>query len=63
MSHANARQPKKKRIVIFADGTGNAFSTQESNVWRLFQALDKRKPDQIAHYIRGVGTSGFGRGR
>ena len=59
MSHANARQPKKKRIVIFADGTGNAFSTQESNVWRLFQALDKRKSDQIAHYIRGVGTSGF----
>jgi hypothetical protein len=24
-----------KRIVIFADGTGNAFMTRVSNVWRL----------------------------
>ena len=46
-----------KRIVIFADGTGNAFTTQESNVWRLYQALDKAHPDQIAYYIKGVGTS------
>jgi uncharacterized protein (DUF2235 family) len=49
-----------KRIVIFADGTGNAFSTQESNVWRLYEALDKAHPDQIAYYIKGVGTSSIG---
>jgi hypothetical protein len=48
-----------KKIVVFADGTGNAFSTQESNVWRLYSALDQSLPDQIAHYIKGVGTSGF----
>lgn len=48
-----------KKIVVFADGTGNAFSTQESNVWRLYSALDQSYPDQIAHYIKGVGTSGF----
>lgn len=48
-----------ERIVIFADGTGNAFSTQESNVWRLYEALDLAAPDQVAHYIKGVGTSGF----
>lgn len=48
-----------KKIVVFADGTGNAFSVQESNVWRLYQSLDQTQPDQIAHYIRGVGTSGF----
>jgi uncharacterized protein (DUF2235 family) len=50
-----------KKIVIFADGTGNAFSSQESNVWRLYQALDKQeKPGglmQIARYMPGVGTS------
>ncbi len=55
--------PKKddmpKKIVVFADGTGNAFTVQESNVWRLYEALDQTKPDQIAHYIKGVGTSGF----
>jgi len=48
-----------KKIVVFADGTGNAFSTQESNVWRLYDALDQTFPGQIAHYIKGVGTSGF----
>lgn len=50
-----------KRIVIFADGTGNAYSVQESNIWRLYNALDKGlRPDglqQIARYIPGVGTS------
>ena len=46
-----------RRIVIFADGTGNAFTTQESNVWRLYESLDKAHPDQIAYYIKGVGTS------
>ena len=50
---------KSKRIVIFADGTGNAFSTQESNVWRLYQALDRSQDDQISHYIKGVGPRGF----
>jgi uncharacterized protein (DUF2235 family) len=48
-----------KKIVVFADGTGNAFSAHESNVWRIYEALDQTQPDQIAHYIKGVGTSGF----
>jgi Uncharacterized alpha/beta hydrolase domain (DUF2235) len=48
-----------KKIVVFADGTGNAFSVHGTNVWRLYQALDQTEPDQIAHYIKGVGTSGF----
>ena len=47
------------RIVLLADGTGNAFSTQASNIWRLYGALDLSDPDQVVHYIRGVGTSGF----
>lgn len=56
---------KGKKIVIFADGTGNSFTTQESNIWRLYAALDKSEksgvtPDvlQLARYIPGVGTSG-----
>ncbi len=53
------RQPKK--LIVFADGTGNAFASQESNVWRLYQALDKAQgPDgilQLARYIPEVGTS------
>ncbi|MEZ5796607.1 MAG: DUF2235 domain-containing protein [Paracoccaceae bacterium] len=55
----------KRRIVIFADGTGNAFGGQnESNIWRLYQAMDREPgPDgvqQIARYIPGVGTSSVG---
>ncbi len=52
--------PAAKRIVIFADGTGNAFTKQESNVWRLYLALDKTGAGavpQIARYVPGVGTS------
>jgi Uncharacterized alpha/beta hydrolase domain (DUF2235) len=48
-----------KKIVLFADGTGNAFSKQESNIWRLFDVLDTSQNDQIAYYIEGVGTSSF----
>src|SRR6266571_8519578 len=51
--------PPGRKIVLFADGTGNAFTTQASNVWRLYEALDRTKPDQIAHYIKGVGTAAW----
>ncbi|AWL93532.1 uncharacterized protein (DUF2235 family) [Bradyrhizobium ottawaense] len=55
---ASAALPRRK-LVLFADGTGNAFTTQESSVWRLYEALDHTQPDQIAHYIKGVGTAGW----
>jgi uncharacterized protein (DUF2235 family) len=55
--NGSSRPPRK--YVLFADGTGNAFTTQESNVWRLYEALDRTKPDQIAYYIKGVGTAGW----
>jgi uncharacterized protein (DUF2235 family) len=53
--------PGGKTIVIFADGTGSAYSLQESNIWRLYHALERGDgPDgrvQVARYIPGVGTS------
>jgi hypothetical protein len=45
--------------VLFADGTGNAFTKQESNVWRLYEALDRTKPDQVAYHSKGVGTASW----
>ena len=54
---ADARPGRK--LVLFADGTGNAFTTQESSVWRLYEALDHTEPDQISYYIKGVGTAGW----
>src|SRR6266849_118633 len=47
-----------KKIVLFSDGTGNSSAKAEkTNVWRLFQALDQTKTDQLAKYDEGVGTS------
>ncbi|WP_309668289.1 DUF2235 domain-containing protein [Tabrizicola sp.] len=61
---AAAANPTAKKLVIFADGTGSAFGQQESNIWRMYQALDKTQgpdqPLQIARYIQGVGTSSIG---
>lgn len=51
---------RHRRLVVFADGTGNAFSQQESNIWRLYQALEKADNRQVARYIPGVGTSSIG---
>lgn len=49
-----------KKIVLFSDGTGNsAAALFKTNVFRLYQALDLAKPDQIAFYDDGVGTSTF----
>ncbi|MFT4119430.1 DUF2235 domain-containing protein [Bradyrhizobium sp.] len=56
---APATPPRGRKLVLFADGTGNAFTTQESSVWRLYEALDHTQPDQIAYYIKGVGTAGW----
>jgi uncharacterized protein (DUF2235 family) len=56
--NGGAPRPPRK-YVVFADGTGNAFTKQESNVWRLYEALDRTKPDQVAYYIKGVGTAGW----
>jgi uncharacterized protein (DUF2235 family) len=64
-SNAPVAPPRGKKIVIFADGTGNSFGIRASNVWRLYSALDKTEKSgrteaqlQLARYIPGVGTSG-----
>ncbi|MBI2357763.1 MAG: DUF2235 domain-containing protein [Deltaproteobacteria bacterium] len=57
-----------KNIVLFSDGTGNsAGKLFKTNVWRLYQAVDlsgprpapPNKPEQVAYYDDGVGTSAF----
>ncbi len=49
------------KIVLFADGTGNARTAQfRTNVWKLYSALDGRPGSgQVAYYHDGVGTSSF----
>ena len=47
-----------KNILIFSDGTGQeggrAYNT---NIYKLFNMVEDRTPEQIAFYDRGVGTS------
>ena len=47
-----------KKIALFSDGTGNSSAkAQKTNVWRLFQAIDQTRDDQVAKYDDGVGAS------
>jgi hypothetical protein len=53
-------QGMPKRIFLLADGTGNAAASPfKTNVWRLYQAIDQTRSDQIAFYVDGVGTETF----
>jgi uncharacterized protein (DUF2235 family) len=47
-----------KKIVVFADGTGNTVDRHDSNVLRLCKMLElSGSSDQVAIYDPGVGTS------
>ncbi|WP_439496789.1 DUF2235 domain-containing protein [Bosea sp. (in: a-proteobacteria)] len=49
-----------RKIILLSDGTGNsAAALFKTNVFRLYQALDLSRKDQVAFYDDGVGTSTF----
>lgn len=49
-----------KKIILLSDGTGNgAAKRHKTNVWRLHDALDLHRADQIAMYDDGVGSQQF----
>lgn len=49
-----------KNIILLSDGTGNgAAKRNKTNVWRLYDALDLHREDQVAFYDDGVGSQEF----
>jgi uncharacterized protein (DUF2235 family) len=49
-----------KKVIVLSDGTGNsAAKVWRTNVWRIFEALDLSRSDQVVMYDDGVGTSSF----
>jgi len=45
-----------KNIVVFSDGTGQeGGSSHNTNIYKLFNMVEDRTPDQICFYDRGVG--------
>ena len=55
----SAKQPGTN-IALLSDGTGNSSAKlMKTNVWRMYEAIDLSKGDQIAIYDNGVGTSSF----
>ncbi|QQA44584.1 T6SS phospholipase effector Tle1-like catalytic domain-containing protein [Pelagovum pacificum] len=44
-----------RRIVICIDGTGNEVGPNETNILKLYKALEQ-SGDQLVHYVPGVGT-------
>jgi len=45
-----------RNLVVCLDGTDNQFGVDNTNVVRLFQALDTNPDKQLAYYDPGVGT-------
>lgn len=46
-----------KNIVIFSDGTGQMGGEQHnSNVYKLFNIVESRTPNQVVYYDPGLGT-------
>ena len=45
-----------RNLVVCLDGTDNQFSTNNTNVVRVFQCLDRHSGRQVAYYDPGVGT-------
>jgi uncharacterized protein (DUF2235 family) len=45
-----------KNIIICCDGTANQFSSDRTNVIKLFYTLIKGSADQVCYYHPGVGT-------
>ena len=57
---SNAHRGTPKNIVLLSDGTGNSSAKlMKTNVWRMYEAIDLTKGDQLALYDNGVGTSSF----
>jgi len=55
---SQARTPRN--IVLLSDGTGNSSAKlMKTNVWRMYEAIDLTRGDQLALYDNGVGTSSF----
>lgn len=51
--------PPPKTLVLLFDGTGNFFRKENTNIIRLFEALEHDEPDQqLLYYQPGVGTNG-----
>ena len=54
-----------RHIVLLTDGTGNGWQGPQTNVWRVYEALDLtdpsdlKEPRQFAFYDDGVGNSSF----
>lgn len=47
-----------KNIVLCIDGTGNEYGNCNSNVVKLFAALEHNDPNQFTYYHPGLGTMG-----
>jgi len=45
-----------KNIVVCCDGTSNEFAADQTNVVKLFYALDQSSGAQVAYYHPGIGT-------
>ncbi|KAF2150655.1 hypothetical protein K461DRAFT_229140 [Myriangium duriaei CBS 260.36] len=57
-SPSDQDQPKKRRLVLCFDGTGNKFLGNESdtNIIKIYERLNREDGDQFHYYQPGIGT-------
>ncbi|KAG9006512.1 hypothetical protein FRB94_014333 [Tulasnella sp. JGI-2019a] len=49
--------PRPRTLVLCFDGTGDSYDTKNTNIVRLFAALEKdRSHEQLCYYQPGIGT-------
>jgi len=46
-----------RNLILCLDGTNNEFSEDNTNVVKLYSMIDQTRPDQLAYYQPGIGTS------
>ncbi|KAG8926342.1 hypothetical protein FRC00_003010, partial [Tulasnella sp. 408] len=59
LNHNSSLEPTQppKMLVLCFDGTSNSFGEENTNVVRLFNALEKHKTGrQMCYYQPGIGT-------
>lgn len=58
---ANHESDSGRNLVLCSDGTGQRGGKSRTNVWRIYQAIDRtaRQPEQLAFYEDGVGVEDF----
>ncbi|KAL4929097.1 uncharacterized protein BDV17DRAFT_281650 [Aspergillus undulatus] len=61
---SNASMAQPRRLILCFDGTGNQYmgTEEDTNIVKIYEALERHIPGQYAYYQPGIGTLTYVRG-